>query len=144
MFHSASNRGPVRVPGYQASFGCCWTGCSRSVQCTGSDRKELVPLVVWEFLCPWIPGVLVTLGVGGSCGLLTSDPGRIRTPGSQATSGFCGSGCRARNQGLLWALIQTGRNTEGSSLPFVYHLNLSGELRQQNFKIVYTFEERQV
>ena len=38
------------------------------------------------------------------------NPGSVRVPGSGASSGCCGIGCRVQAQGLLRAHAQTGRN----------------------------------
>jgi hypothetical protein len=66
-------------------------------------------------LCHWPAVVPVSLDPQGShllqvwgscCALLTYDPGRVRAPGSLASSGCCEIGCRISAQGLLRALAQ--------------------------------------
>jgi hypothetical protein len=75
----------------------------RSAQGAGPDILEgTCTTGLAEFLCAWVPPASVTPGVGDRCCvLLTSDPGRVGAPESEAASGCCGAGCRVCAQGLL-------------------------------------------
>ena len=80
---------------------------TRFAQDTGPDWKELVPLARRGFLSPWIPGGPSYSPCWGKCvGHLTYDLELVRAPGSQASSGYCGTGNGAS---LIRALAQTGR-----------------------------------
>lgn len=76
-------------------------GSLRSAQGTGSDQNATCA-AVWAgvpvSLDPWGPSCYWCWG--SCCGLLTSDPGCVRAPGS---------GCGASAHGLLGALVQTRR-----------------------------------
>jgi hypothetical protein len=64
-------------------------------------------------LGPWDPGVTKLLESEPkvcSGHLWSYDPGSGRAPGSRASSGCCGTGCRVHTQGLLRVLAQSGRN----------------------------------
>lgn len=66
----------------------------RSASGAGSNQKEPMPLVGREFLCPWIPGLSVTLGSGAD----VASPvflGMLEHPGGRTSLECCSSGCVA-------------------------------------------------
>jgi hypothetical protein len=95
---------PLGVVGLAAEF--------RPKVCSGYPQNGRNP-------CHWSGGVPVSLDPTCPsysqwcweryCALFTCDSGCIREPGSGASSGCCGIGCRVRTQGLLGTLAQSGR-----------------------------------
>jgi hypothetical protein len=73
-----------------------WSLHPRPAQVASPDRLEGThATALEEFLCAWVPQILITPGVGDrSCVLLTSDSGGVGVSGSGAASGSCGAGCR--------------------------------------------------
>jgi hypothetical protein len=74
-------------------------------------RPEVIHAIVWvEVPVSLDPrGSQLLRVLGQMCGLLTCNPGRVRAPGSRASSTCCGTGCRASTQGLLRAQVQNRR-----------------------------------
>jgi hypothetical protein len=93
VWPSSWDPGHIRMPGSGASSGCCrtWFGVFAQDRLEGTCATCLA-----EFLCAaslWSQLLLVLGKMLCPPHLWSSDPGRVRAPGSGASSRCCGTGC---------------------------------------------------
>jgi hypothetical protein len=95
----------LTISDWSRSFLRTWV-CQNSLEssclCDPVMLRTWVCQSSWESSCIWDPKILVWPGPW--------DPGFVRAPGSGASSGCCGTGCRVQAQCLLRAPAQTGRS----------------------------------